>query len=175
MKKITAIACAALLLVSGTSFAAAHLLRVTKTVVIDAPAAKVWNEAKDFDGLNNWHPAVATDQIVAGTNNEAGAVRLLTLKGGGTIKEQLTYFNAAGRKFRYKIVEGVLPVSDYSSTFVVRSIAKNKSRVTWAGRFKRKDTSAHPAAKEDDKSAIDAVTGVYESGLDNLKKIAEAK
>jgi len=175
MKRITAIACTALLLASGTSLAAANLLRVTKTVVINAPAAKVWDEVKDFDGLNNWHPAVATDQIVSGTNNKVGAVRLLTLKGGGTIKEELTYFNAAGRKFRYKIVEGVLPVSDYSSTFVVRSIGKNKSRATWSGRFKRKDTSAQPAAKEDDKTAIDAVTGVYQSGLDNLQKVLETK
>jgi Polyketide cyclase / dehydrase and lipid transport len=175
MKRITAIACAAGLLMSATSFAAAKLLRVHKTVSIDASADKVWDAAKNFDGLNTWHPAVATDEIVSGTNNKAGAVRLLTLKGGGTIKEQLISFDSKGRKFRYRILESVLPVSDYTSTFTVKSTGRNKSQATWAGWFKRKDTGAHPSAKEDDKTAIDTISGVYQSGLDNLKKIAEAK
>lgn len=172
---VMATACAAGLLLAGTSQAAAHLLRVRKTVAIDASADKVWQAAKNFDGLNTWHPAVASDEIVSGTNNRPGAVRLLTLKGGGTIKEQLLSFDSKGRKFRYKILEGVLPVSDYSSTFSVRSTGRNKSEATWAGWFKRKDTSAHPAAKEDDKTAVDTIAGVYQSGLDNLKKVVEAK
>ncbi|HUX74716.1 MAG TPA: SRPBCC family protein [Steroidobacteraceae bacterium] len=163
------------MLASGTSFAAAHLLRVRKTAAIDASAAKVWGLTKNFDGLNTWHPAVATDVIVSGTNNKAGAVRLLTLKGGGTIKEQLISFDAAHRKFRYRILEGVLPVSHYTSTFIVEPRGKNKCTVIWAGWFKRKDLSAHPAAKADDKTAIDTIGGVYTAGLENLKKIAEAK
>ena len=77
-----------------------------------------------------WHPAVATDEIVEGKNNTVGAVRLLTLKGGGTIKEKLLAFDAAGRSFKYAILEGVLPVSDYTSTFAVKSAGKNQSSVT---------------------------------------------
>lgn len=175
MKKITVMACAAGLLIAAASFAKAPVLRVRKTVAIEASADKVWDAAKNFDGLNTWHPAVATDEIVSGKNNRAGAVRLLTLKGGGTIKEQLLSFDSKARKFRYKILEGVLPVSDYSSTFMVKSTGRNKSEAIWAGWFKRKDTSAHPAANADDKTAVDAVSGVYQSGLDNLKKIVEAK
>lgn len=175
MKKITAIFCTAALLGSGASFAAAHRLHVRKTVTIDASADKVWDAAKNFDGLNTWHPAVESDQIVAGKNNKAGAERLLTLKGGGTIKEKLISFDSKGRRFRYRIVEGVLPVSDYSSTFSVKSTGRNKSEAIWAGWFKRKDTGAHPAAADDDKAAVTAISGVYQSGLDNLKKVVEAK
>ncbi|HUX73086.1 MAG TPA: SRPBCC family protein [Steroidobacteraceae bacterium] len=175
MKKITAMACALCLSTSATSFAAAHWLRVTQSVRIDASAGRVWDAAKKFDALDTWHPAVAADRIVAGTNDRPGAVRLLTLKGGGTIKEQLLSFDARGRRFRYKILEGVLPVSDYTSTFTVKSIGRNKSEATWAGRFKRKDRRAHPAPNDDDKAALRAVKGVYRSGLDNLKKIVEAK
>ena len=175
MKKITAIALAATLLASGASFAGARLLHVRKSITIDASADKVWDASKNFDGLNTWHPAVATDQIVAGKNNEAGAERLLTLKGGGTIKEKLISFDSRGRRFRYRIVEGVLPVSDYSSTFAVKSLGRNKSEAIWAGWFKRKDTGAHPAAAANDKAAVTAISGVYQSGLDNLKKVVEAK
>jgi mxaD protein len=162
-------------LASGYSWAAAPLLHTSKTITIDASAYKVWHTAKDFNALNRWHPAVDSVEIVEGTNNAVGAVRLLTLKGGGTIKEKLLAYDAAGHSFKYSIVESVLPLSDYTSTFVVKSLGKGKSSVTWSGRFKRKNVGDNPGEKENDKAATDTVNGVYQSGLDNLKKVVEAK
>jgi mxaD protein len=175
MKINSAIAAGLCLLACGFAQAAAPRLTVSKTITIDAPAAKVWNAAKDFNGLNTWHPTVATDEIVEGKNDTVGAVRLLTLKGGGTIKEKLLAFDAAGRSFKYAILEGVLPVSDYTSTFAVKSAGKNQSSVTWTGHFKRKNVGDNPADNENDKTARDTIGGVYQGGLDNLKKIVEAK
>lgn len=162
-------------LACGYVLAAAPPLRVTKTISIDASASKVWKQVQDFNALNTWHPAVATDEIVEGTNNTVGAVRLLTLKGGGTIKEKLLAFNPAGRSFKYTILEGVLPVSHYTSTVVVRSTGKGKSSITWSGWFKRKNVGDNPADSENDKSAVDTISGVYQGGLDNLKKMLEAQ
>jgi len=175
MKINSAIAAGVCLLACGFAQAAALRLTVSKTITIDAPAAKVWHAAKDFNGLNTWHPAVATDEIVEGKNNTVGAVRLLTLKGGGTIKEKLLAFDAAGRSFKYAILEGVLPVSDYTSTFSVKSAGKNRSSVTWTGHFKRKNVGDNPADNENDKTARDTIGGVYQGGLDNLKKVVEAQ
>jgi mxaD protein len=162
-------------LAAGSVWAAAPVLHTSKTITIDASAYKVWHTAKDFNALNTWHPALASDEIVEGTNNSVGAVRLLTLKGGGTIKEKLLAFDEKAHSFKYAIVESVLPVSDYTSTFVVKSLGKGKASVVWSGRFKRKNVGANPGEKENDKTAIDAIDGVYQSGLDNLKKIVEAK
>jgi mxaD protein len=159
----------------GAALAAAPVLHVSKTITIHASASKVWSAAKDFNGLATWHPALASDEIVEGTNNTVGAVRLLTLKGGGTIKEKLLAFSEPNRTFKYAIVEAVIPVSDYTSTFAVKSLGKGKSSVTWSGRFKRKDVGDNPSDKENDKAATDTITGVYQSGLDNLKKTLEAK
>jgi mxaD protein len=175
MKINSAIAAGLCLLACGFAQGAAPRLTVSKTITIDAPAAKVWHAAKDFNGLNTWHPAVATDEIVEGKNNTVGAVRLLTLKGGGTIKEKLLAFDAAGRSFKYAILEGVLPVSDYTSTFAVKSAGENRSSVTWTGHFKRKNVGDNPADNENDKTARDTMGGVYQGGLDNLKKIVEAQ
>jgi mxaD protein len=175
MKMISAMAFAMCMMVSGYSLAAAPKLGVTKTVTIDAPADKVWNAVKDFNGLNTWHPAIAKDEIVEGKNNTVGAVRLLTLKDGGTIKEKLLGFNAAGHQFKYSILEGVLPVSSYTSTVLVKSLGKGKSSVTWSGNFKRKNVGDKPAANENDKTATDTMGAVYQAGLDNLKKNLEAK
>src|SRR5271155_2607196 len=96
------------LLASGYALSDAPELHVTQTITINASAAKVWDAAKDFNALNTWLPPVAKDEIVEGRNNTVGAVRLLTLKDGGTIKEKLLAFDPAGRSFRYAIVEGVL-------------------------------------------------------------------
>ena len=175
MKINTAIVAALSMLACAYAQAAAPRLTTSKTITIDAPAGKVWHLIKDFNGLNSWHPAVATDEIVEGKNNTVGAVRLLTLKGGGTIKEKLLAFNPAGRSFKYAIVEGVLPVSDYTSTLTVKSAGKNQASVTWAGHFKRKNLGDSPAENENDKTAMDTIGGVYQGGLDNLKKLAESK
>jgi mxaD protein len=175
MKSKSAVVFGLSMLACGSALAAAPPLKTSKTISIDASANKVWAATKDFDGLNTWHPAVATDEIVEGKNNTVGAVRLLTLKGGGTIKEKLLSYDTAGHSFKYAILEGVIPVSDYTSTFVVKSAGDNKSTVVWSGHFKRKNVGDNPGDKENDKTAVDTINGVYQGGLDNLKKMLEAK
>jgi mxaD protein len=175
MKALVALAGITSVLMSAASGAAALELHVKKTITLDAPAAQVWDAVKSFDALNTWHPAVASDQIESGTNDTVGAVRLLTLKGGGTIKEKLVSFDDSGHRFRYVILDGVLPVSHYSSSLVVTALGNDKTLVTWSGKFKRKNLGDDPADTENDKAATDAISGVYQSGLDNLKKILAAK
>jgi len=82
--------------------------------------------------LNSWHPALEKDEIVEGTNNTVGAVRLLTLKDGGTIKESCRVRRRAS-SVRYTILEGVMPVSDYTSILAVASAGKGKTTVTGRG------------------------------------------
>jgi mxaD protein len=173
MKIIRSIALTAAVLVAGQAAATAPRLEVTQTIEINASAHKVWEAVKSFDALNTWHPAIAKDEIVEGTNDTVGAVRLLTLKDGGTIKEKLLAFEPKAHRFRYAILEGVLPVSDYTSRLTVASAGKGRSTVTWTGHFRRKDTGDSPAENANDKTATDTITGVYQSGLQNLKKMLE--
>jgi mxaD protein len=151
----------------------AKTLSAHEEVTINASTAKVWDKVKNFNDLGAWHPAVKTTEIVTGTNNKTGAERLLTLQDGGTIKEKLLAYNPKAKTFKYSIIEGVLPVSDYVSSVTVKSAGKDKSLVVWNGTFKRKDTSATPADGQDDATAVKVITSVYRGGLDNLKKISE--
>src|SRR6204780_2104340 len=154
MKIIDAIALASgMVVASGQAFAAGPGLPGRQTVDIQASAGKVWDAAKNFDQLNTWLPPVAKDEIVEGQNNTVGAVRLLTLKDGGTVKEKLLSYSPSARTFRYQIVESVLPVSHYTSIFTVKSRGKGKSTVTWSGRFKRKNEAAAPGDNANDKAA----------------------
>jgi hypothetical protein len=43
--------------------------------------------------------------------------------------------------------------------------------VTWSATFKRKSTSETPPDAENDDAAVKLINGVYDGGLDNLKKM----
>jgi mxaD protein len=152
--------------------AGAQQLKVEESVQINAPADKVWEKVSNFNDLGAWHPAVKSTEMVSGKNNKVGAMRLLTLQDGGTIKEKLLAYNSKKMTFKYSIIEGVLPVSGYVSSVTVMP-AKDGSKVVWKGTFKRKDLSDKPADGQDDATATKTITTVYRAGLDNLKKISE--
>jgi len=148
-------------------------LHVSRTIVIQAPVDTVWSASKDFDGLAKWHPALEKDEIVKGTNNVPGAVRSLSLKGGGTIREQLLAFSNPTHSFRYKILESPLPVVSYVSIFTVKPGKGDTTIVNWVGTFKRKSAAENPPEDQTDDAAKKVIAGIYSSGLANLKKQVE--
>ena len=77
----------------------------------------------------------------------------------------------------YEIVESTLPFTDYYSVMKVKPGANpGETTVTWMGRFYRMYKLNPPIPKgQDDATAIAAVTGIYDAGLANLKKVAEGK
>lgn len=159
----------------ATHAKAAKVLKVSESVEIKTTPAKAWEKVSDFGDLGAWHPAVKTTQIVSGENGQVGAVRLLTLQDGGTVKETLLSFDPKKMVYTYNIVESVLPVSAYTATISVSKAKKDLSTVTWSGEFKRRDISENPAAGQDDTTATKTMSAVYRAGLDHLKSILETK
>lgn len=153
----------------------ASTLNVEEKIEINAPTKDVWFKLHNFSDMGAWHPAVKKTELVEGQNNKAGAVRLLTLQDGGSIKEKLITYKFKEKSFEYEIVEGVLPVTGYVSTLTVTEINDGKTLVVWKGSFKRKDTSEKPATGLGDEDAVKTITSVYKGGLDNLKKVSENK
>lgn len=148
-------------------------LAVDEKVSINAPADKVWAKVQNFGDLGAFHPAVAKTEILSGTNNKTGAVRLLTLQDGGTVKETLTAYDAKAMTYSYVINESVLPVSHYAAKIMVKPTSATTSEVVWTANFARKDPSDTPAKGQDDQSATDTIHAVFQGGLNNLKKITE--
>lgn len=174
-KSLYAVAIMALAFSVNVFAAPAKKLAVVEKIELNAPADVVWAKSNNFGDLGAWHPAVAKTEITAGTNNQKDAVRVLTLQDGGKVTEKLHAYSGKKMSYTYEIVEGVLPVSHYVSTITVKAAGKDKSVVVWTGHFKRKDTAATPAAGQDDETAVKTITSVYKGGLDNLKKLVEAK
>ena len=63
--------------------------------------------------------------------------------------------------YRYAIEQSPLPVADYRSTLSVAE-AGGKARVTWSSSFRPRGASEQEAAR--------VVTGVYDAGLEALRK-----
>jgi len=150
----------AAMLVATAGFAA-NVLSVKEKVELPAPPDKVWELIKDFDGWQNWHPAVAGTEITSGKGNTHGTVRVLTTKDGAKITERLDRYQPKIFSYTYRITDSPLPVTDYVSTLQVRA-NKGGSVVMWSSHFKAKEGTA-------DADAVKTIRGIYTAGLDNLK------
>lgn len=166
MKNQLLMSVAALGLAFSSIAGAAESLYVIETISINAPASTTWQKIAKFGDLGAWHPAVAKTELVVGNEGVKGADRVLTLKGGGNINETLTAYNAHDRSMSYVITESVLPVQGYAATLRVLSNGDKQSIVVWEGTFESKEAAT-------DKVALDTITGVFQGGLANLKKIVE--
>ena len=164
------------LLASLAAASAAHgptRQKVVEQVTIDAPPAAVWARIHNFDALKDWHPAIA--ESPADQGNAEGSVRSLKLKGGGELTETLEAYDDARMRYSYRAKDGgALPVTNYTSSISVRGEGK-QSVVEWRGAFYRGHPNNDPPPDRNDEAAVRAITGVYQGGLANLKKLIEAR
>ena len=148
--------------------------KTTETVEISAPPEKVWAVIGNFQDMS-WHPAIEKTEGKGGNGPEA--TRTLTLKGGGTIQEELAKFEPEQKSYSYRITTvdvKVLPVTNYSSTITVTPAEGGKSTVEWRGAFYRGYPNNDPPPELSDEAAVKAVSGVYRAGLDALKTKVES-
>ncbi|MEP6874019.1 MAG: SRPBCC family protein [Burkholderiales bacterium] len=147
--------------------------KVIETITIAAPASAVWARVKNFDALKDWHPAIEASPADEG--NAEGSERRLTVKGGGALVETLERYDDAAMRYSYRAKDGgALPVTNYTSTISVTGEG-NTATVEWRGAFYRAFPNNDPPPDKNDEAAVKAVTGVYQSGLVNLKKLVEGK
>lgn len=150
--------------------------KVEKEIRIDAPAAKVWGLIADFCSISNWHPGVVKCEGTGG--NAPGATRVLTIgkSDGPRIAEELQMYDADKMTYKYRITKTdvtVLPVTTYAAFLSVVDNGDGTSTATWKGGFYRSWGKNNPPPEQNDEAAKQAVTGTYEAGLANLKKLAE--
>lgn len=149
--------------------------KAEESVTITASPDQVWALAGNFTGIGGWHPLI---KEVRGTGgNAAGGERTLVLA-KGEITESLDDYDPVGRSQGYRLAKenvGVLPVSFYTATLVVKDAGAGKSEVVWSARFYRGDTSNFPPDELNDDAAIAAMTEFFRGGLDGLKAKVEGK
>ncbi len=183
MKKVWIFVSLALLFFTGVSNAHGPVRgKLTVSISIDAPAGKVWDIIKDFDDMS-WLPVVESTKADKG--NDKGSSRVITLKDGGTITEELKKYDADKMSYKYKITDmstvktiqhagkdediPVVPVENYQATITVKPKG-DKSDVTWVATYYRGYVNNNPPAELNEEAADKAVTGIFTDGLTNLAK-----
>lgn len=173
---VMALATALAVCTAGTALAHGPVRqKLTESVEINAPAAKVWSVIGNFQDMS-WLPMVEKTEGTGG-NEPDSAKRTLTLKGGGVLNEELARYQPEDFSYSYRIPSvdvKVLPVNNYSSTLIVIPEGDNKSKVEWRGAFYRGYPNNDPPPELNEETAIKAVSAVYRAGLDALKKRIEA-
>jgi len=133
------------------------MAKVSMSTQLGVSADDAWKMIGGFNALPDWHPAVEASELT-----EEGQTRTLSLAGGGQIVETLEKIDNSARTYTYSIRNSPLPIANYVSTITVRE-DDNGCVVDWSGEFDPMGGG--------DSEATDIVTGIYQAGLDNLKKM----
>jgi len=137
-------------------------LSVIKEVNLNASPDTVWKMVGGYNGLDVWHPVVVGSKLKSGNGIKPGDVRELSLGNGEKITEKLVIYSDDKKTYTYAITESPLPVMDYVSTITVTESDNGMSKVEWSSTFNANNAT--------DEKAIEAITGVYDAGLNNLAK-----
>ncbi len=110
---------AALIIFSGSAYA----IEVNKKIAAPGGPEDIWEMISDFCSIQDWHPAVEQ----CDESEEGGdTYRVLTLKGGGKIKEKLVDHD--DESYTYQIIESPLPVKNYQAKIWVEEDARQPDR-----------------------------------------------
>jgi hypothetical protein len=175
MKNVWTGLMAALTLIAVPAMGAeANNLTSRQSIRINAPPDAVWAVVGDFNGSPRWLPLVEHSEIVIGTNNQVGAIRLITRRDGTKVTERLLDHDPQAMRMAYTYIDGAVRASDYFPVLSVKDAGGGTSIVEWSATFRRLAYSIDPPPPgQDDKSMTDFYNGLYKSGLENLKRVVE--
>jgi hypothetical protein len=141
------------------------MVKVYRSTVLDAPAERVWRDLRDFNGLANWHPSIASSRIEKGhPSDKVGCVRNFQLKDGAQVREKLLSLSDYDYTYTYSILDSPMDLSNYVATVRLLPITEgNRCFIEWSAEF---DCAPEKVAE----LAKTVGDGVFQTGFDALKK-----
>ena len=141
------------------------MAQVYTSSVINAPAARVWERVRDFNGLPKWHPRIRDSRIEdALPADKVGCIRHFHLQNGDMIREQLLGLSDYDMFCTYSILESPMPLEDYIATLRLTPVTEgDRTFIEWSAEF-----SCDPA---DESDLVTGIGGdVFQIGFDALKR-----
>ncbi len=141
------------------------MIKVYVSSVIDTSADNVWSRIRDFNGLPQWHGAIADSRI---ENNEpadrVGCIRHFHTRDGGLIREKLLGLSDYDFSCSYEIIESPMGVANYVATLKLTPITDgNRCFAEWSAEF--------DCAEGRERELTETIgTGVFQGGFDALKR-----
>src|SRR4030088_3191109 len=101
------------------------MARVYVSTVVNARNDRVWARVRDFNGMPNWHPAIAESRIEGGEPaDKIGCVREARLRNGDRIRERLRGLSDYDMFCTSSILEAPMGVENYSASGRLAPIAQ---------------------------------------------------
>ena len=141
------------------------MIKVYVSSVIDASADNVWARIRDFNGLPQWHPAIADSRIEnSETSDRVGCIRHFHTRDGGMIRERLLGLSDYDYTQTYEILESPMGVANYVATLKLTPITDgNRSFAEWSAEF--------DCAEGREAELTQTIgQGVFQGGFDALKR-----
>ena len=141
------------------------MARVYVSSVVDAPAQRVWERVRDFNGLPRWHPRIAESHIEEGEPaDRVGCIRNFRLQNGDQIREQLLALSDYDLVCTYSILDSPMPLDDYVATLRLTPVSDgDRCFVEWSAEF-----ACEPEVEQDLVNGISR--DVFQTGFDALKR-----
>ena len=113
------------------------MARVYVSTVVNARNDRVWARVRDFNGLPNWHPAIAESRIEGGEPaDKIGCVRDFRLRNGDRIREKLLGLSDFDMFCTYSILESPMGVENYVATLRLTPVTDgDKTFLEWSAEF----------------------------------------
>src|SRR4249920_2439694 len=110
---------------------------VSRSTIIAAPIETVWGVLRDFNGHDQWHPAVEESHIEGvRAGDQVGAVRNFKLTSGAHLREQLLKLSDRDHTFTYCILDSPIPLIGYVATVKLRRVTDgNRTFWDWHSTF----------------------------------------
>jgi hypothetical protein len=142
------------------------MARVYVSSVVNVRSDRVWARLRDFNGLPNWHPAIAESRIEGGEPaDKIGCVRDFTLRNGDRIREKLLGLSDYEMFCTYSILESPMGVENYVATLRLTPVTDgDKTFLEWSADF-----DCAPGRETELTNTIGA--GVFQGGFDALKRV----
>jgi len=141
------------------------MVKIYVSSVVDAPADRVWDRVRDFNGLPKWHPIIADSRIEGNQPaDKVGCIRNFHTRDGGQIRERLLALSDYDYSCTYAILESPMGVSDYLATIRLVPVTDgNRTFCEWTAEF-----DCDPAREGELRELIGQ--GVFKAGFDALKR-----
>ena len=140
------------------------MARVYVSTVVNARNDRVWARVRDFNGMPNWHPAIAESRIEGGEPaDKIGCVRDFRLRNGDRIREKLLGLSDYDMFCTYSILESPMGVENYVATLRLTPVTDgDQTFLEWTAEF--------DCAPERENELVSNIgTGVFQGGFDALQ------
>jgi hypothetical protein len=141
------------------------MARIYASSVIGASAARVWARVRDFNGLPNWHPAIAESRIENGEPaDKVGCIRSFSLRNGDRLREQMLGLSDYDMFCTYSILDSPMPLTNYVATLRLTPVTdQDRTFIEWSADF--------DCAPDKEDELVSSIGGnVFQGGFDALKR-----